>query len=374
MSTFDEEYDSDAEYVPDFDMVDLSDFQLTDGGELVGGSWGAMVEHCKDDDITFQFALPIFKVGDSLDITEASKNGFLKLSLNDGDAKHTEFKKWIANLEVWLVDQFVKNHNKWFGHMWEVGGPLEGRPLPPASAIREMYHPIIGDDNIFCTRVHITKGKYDVQCMDSEQNIIDFSKIVNCNVVPLVELKGIFMKPRGYNPDIVLRGLVIVPDESDTSTRADQYCLFHTPENTEQYAYYDYATDDDTASEDGEENSESTEKELDVAIATSPEEPVELAPADAVPAETTESPSPAPSDTPAAVSEAAAPTSASPDDAAAATTVEAAAPMPAPVVQEPNEQKIHELMRATENAKIAAREAEELYQSYINKANSTSVN
>ena len=38
MSTFDEEYDSDAEYVPDFDMVDLSDFQLTDGGELVGGS------------------------------------------------------------------------------------------------------------------------------------------------------------------------------------------------------------------------------------------------------------------------------------------------------------------------------------------------
>ena len=65
------------------------------------------------------------------------------------------------------------------------GGPLEGRPLP-AAAIKKMYHPIIGDDKIFCSRVHITKGKYDVQCMDSEQNMIDFSKIVNCNVMPLV--------------------------------------------------------------------------------------------------------------------------------------------------------------------------------------------
>ncbi len=371
MSTFDEEYDSDAEYVPDFDMVDLSDFQLTDGGELVGGSWGAMVEHCKDDDITFQFALPIFKVGDSLDITEASKNGFLKLSLDDGDAKHTEFKKWIANLEVWLVDQFVKNHNTWFGHMWEVGGPLEGRPLPPASAIRDMYHPIIGDDNIFCTRVHISHGKYDVQCMDSEQNMIDFSKIVNCNVVPLVELKGIFMKPRGYNPDIVLRGLVIVPEEVDANTRGEQYCLFHTPENTEQYAYYDYATDDDTASEDGEENSESTEKELDVAIDTSPanNEPVAAsAPSDA------EAQAAAPA---AAPDTAAAAAVAPPTVDASATPVADAVSAPANVsvtVSEPNEQKIHELMRATENAKIAAREAEELYQRYINKTNSTSAN
>ena len=380
MSTFEDEYDSDAEYVPDFDMVDLSDFQLTDGGELVGGSWGAMVEHCKDDDVTFQFAMPIFKVGNSLDITEASKNGFLKLKLEDNDAKHVEFMQWIANLESWLVEEFVKNHNKWFGHMWQKGGPLEGRPLPPAAAIKEMYHPIIGDDKIFCSRVHITKGTYDVQCMDSEQNMIDFSKIVNCNVVPLVELKGIFMKPRGYNPDIVLRGLVIVPDEDNSEqSRNDQYCLFHTPENVEQYAYYDYATDDETASEAGDdideteldeiiskENEEGTpstegvQESVSENIETQPQleestKQVEISTPDEVA-------SPAEVVTPVEVSENATPSDVSSEVPSQSNT------------SEPNEETIKELMRATENAKKAAKEAEDLYQTYMNKHNSTTTN
>ena len=43
--------------------VDLSDFQLTDGGELVGGSWGVVVEHCKDDDVTFQLQCQYLKWG-----------------------------------------------------------------------------------------------------------------------------------------------------------------------------------------------------------------------------------------------------------------------------------------------------------------------
>ena len=37
------------------------------------------------------------------------------------------------------------------------------------------------------------------------------------------------MKPRGYNPDVILRGLVIVPDEDNSEqSRNDQYCLFYT--------------------------------------------------------------------------------------------------------------------------------------------------
>tara|TARA_B100001093_G_scaffold291739_1_gene278495 strand:+ start:91 stop:1074 length:984 start_codon:yes stop_codon:yes gene_type:complete len=249
-----EEYDSDTEYVPDFDMVDLNDFQLNKGTELMGGSWGAVVEHINDDDLSFQFALPQFKIGDNLNISEASKNGFLTLNLDSEDSKHEEFRQWIVNVEQWLVDQFVKNHNEWFGHMWQSGGPLAGRPLPPANIIKEMYHPIIGDDNSFVTRVHIKKGKYDVQCMDSDQNMIDINEIKNTNIVPLVELKGIFMKPRGYNPDIVLRGLVTVSEEANeeelSNSGSNEYCLFHSPETETQYAYVDYATDDgDTDSE-----------------------------------------------------------------------------------------------------------------------------
>ena len=187
MSQFDEEYDSDTEYVPDYDMIDLNDFRLNKGTELVGGSWGAVIEHLRDDDISFQFALPPFQVGEKLDISEASKNGFFRLNLNLENDKHIEFRKWIVNVDNWLVEQFTTNHNNWFGHMWSKGGPLEGRPVPPKSAIKEMYHPIIDDENIFCSRVHIRKGQFEIQCMDSNQNMIDLSQIKNCKVVLILD-------------------------------------------------------------------------------------------------------------------------------------------------------------------------------------------
>lgn len=328
MSNFDEEYDSDTEYVPDYDMIDLNDFQLNKGTELVGGSWGAVIEHLREDDISFQFAMPPFRIGDSVDISEASKNGFIRFKLDLEDEKHSEFLSWISGVESWLVEQFVSNHNKWFGHMWQSGGPLEGRPLPPSDAIKEMYHPLVDEENVFCTRVHIRKGKYDIQCMDSDQNIIDFNDISNCIVVPLVELKGIFMKPRGYNPDIVIRGLVIVNEEkTDDNEGSNEYCLFHTQNGGEEYQYMDYATDDDTASE-----SDDTELINNQAEFANNEEQEE-------------------------------------DEDDNGETLEEEDS----IIQnnsQLDEEKIKELMRATENAKLAAKDAEEIYKKYISQANS----
>ena len=54
------------------------------------------------------------------------------------------------------------------------------------------------------------------------------------------------MKPRGYNPDIVLRGLVKIPSVTKTNTpNSDDFRLFHTTDKDDSYAYYDYATEDE---------------------------------------------------------------------------------------------------------------------------------
>lgn len=246
------DYDSDTEYVPDFDMVDLNDFTLTKGEELAGGSWEFVIEHNNDEDIVLQFALPHFPVSDELDIQEASKNGFFRVKLDPSDSKHLEFQSWIMKVETWLVGQIVNNYDNWFGHLYQEGGPMFGQSKPPASVIKDMYHPMIDEEGIFCSRVHIRKGSYEIQSMDTDQNMVELDTIKNCDVVPLVELKGVFMKPRGYNPDIVLRGLVKInpEEESDEVTANTEFALFHTADDEEQYAYYDYATEDeDTASE-----------------------------------------------------------------------------------------------------------------------------
>ena len=53
------------------------------------------------------------------------------------------------------------------------------------------------------------------------------------------------MKPRGYNPDIVLRGLVTTPEAKKNDTSDPDFCLFYTDDKEEQFQYNDYATEDE---------------------------------------------------------------------------------------------------------------------------------
>lgn len=268
-AVIDNEYDSDAEYVPDFDMVNLNDFRLTKGEELAGGSWEFNVEHCHDDDISLQFAMPQFTVGDQVDIQDTSKNGFYRVKLDPSNSKHLNFQNWIMKVETWLVSQLVNNYNVWFGYLYEQGAPFEGRKPPPPEVIKNMYHPMIDEEGIFCSRVHIRKGKYEIQMMDKDQNKLTLDDVKMCEVVPLVELKGVFMKPRGYNPDVVLRGLVRIDAESSEEDITNtEYKLFHTDENEKDYRYFDYATaDENTESEaeftDDDDDDEEEESEDD---------------------------------------------------------------------------------------------------------------
>jgi hypothetical protein len=265
-----EEYDSDTEYVPDFDMIDLSNWHLTKGEPLPGGSWEFKIEHVEDEDASLQFAVPQFKIEDKLDMQHASKNGFFRVSIDPSDTKHLEFQSWIMKLETWLVSQIVNNYEKWFGHFYEPGAVWEGQPKPPASVIQGMYHPMIDEEGIFCPRVHIKKGQYECQSMDTEYNPVDLNTINNCEIVPLVELKGVFMKPHGYNPDLVLRGIVkVLPDDQEENK---EYALFHTTEDEKQYHYYDYATDDGETDDDEDDEEDNEDDEEDEEVKTSPNE------------------------------------------------------------------------------------------------------
>tara|TARA_Y100000389_G_scaffold205111_1_gene263343 strand:+ start:5161 stop:6345 length:1185 start_codon:yes stop_codon:yes gene_type:complete len=275
-----EEYDSDTEYVPDYDMVDLSNWVLTQGEALPGGSWEFIVAHVNDEDASLQFACPHFKIEDKLDMQQASKNGFFRVNLDPSDTKHLEFQSWIMKVETWLVSQIVNNYDNWFGHLYEKGAVWEGHPKPPASVIQSMYHPMIDEEGIFCPRVHIKKGQFECQSMDIEYNQVDLNTINNCEIVPLVELKGVFMKPHGYNPDLVLRGIVkVLPTEDEEEKK--EFALFHTSEDEKQYHYYDYATDDgETDDDDDDDDDEDDENTAEAAAETEgdvPPTPIEVA-------------------------------------------------------------------------------------------------
>ncbi len=364
-SNVEEDYDSDTELVPDYDMVDLNDFKLVKGDELAGGSWESVIEHLRDESRSLQFALPPFRVGDNLDIQAASKNGFFRVTLLDNEPKHVEFKNFITRLETWLVSQMVNNHDKWFGHMWKDKGAFAGRPKPPSNIIKDMYHPIIDTENVFCSRVHVrtrgNKSSYEVQCMDAEQNLISIDSIKNCNVVPLVEVKGVFMKPRGYNPDIVLRGLVTIPEAKKNDTSDTDFCLFYTDDKEEQFQYTDYATEDEDTDYESDVESGDPKQTKEIVIpnekvlkTANPE--IEI-PKEVSPEEVTPPPPP----------------EVTQEAAAAAQPQEEAKPTTQSVLKKEDTQSntknidnetLQALMKATEEAKLAAKNAEDIYQKY----------
>jgi hypothetical protein len=227
------------EYVPSFEDCDVeNEFKMDSIRELSGGSWQAVIENKTDDDVVLHVGIPPLFVGEKLLIEHTSANGFTKLPMIDDD-----FKQWIHNLELWIVNQIVLNHDKWFGHLWSSGGLMENTPRPTENSIRQMYHSMIDEDGNLFLRVHVRHGKYVIQCLDELQNEINLEDLVNCNVIPLIEVKGVFMKSRMFNPDVVLRALVKCPIVTPDCR------LFHEDESEPQAVYCDYATDDDTASE-----------------------------------------------------------------------------------------------------------------------------
>ena len=232
-----------SEYVPEFDSVDFSQFIFEkEARKMPGRSIEVGIINKNDETNTLQVALPKISI-DELDITDGGVNGFFRTQLDLNDQSHIEFKNWLSNVDAWIVQNVIKNHKLWFGADWEEGGKYHGQPYIPANKIKDMFHPSIDDEEIFCARVHLRKEKYTLQIMDEEQNMISIDEINNCHVVPLIEIKGVFFKQTGYNLDCVLRGMVKISEDTET-TDEREYVLFAVDDEEEDAEYYDYATED----------------------------------------------------------------------------------------------------------------------------------
>lgn len=238
------------DYVPEFDCVDLNQYEFKSNIEqLPGRSFIANVSNKFDEEDSFEIALPKFKIGENLDIESAGVNGFLTLELDTTDSDHINFINWTKYLDKWIMSNVVSNHKKWFGHNWNKNGPLYGTPYPTSKVIQNLFKETIDDEYKLNIRVHIdSKDKYKIQCMDEDQNTLKLDEIRNCIAVPLIEINGIFFKEDGYNIDWVVRGIVKLSNDT-IDTDNIEYKLFHVDNDEEDAEYQDYATDDDTASE-----------------------------------------------------------------------------------------------------------------------------
>lgn len=245
MADFDQQENN---YVPEFDSVDLNKYTFTSSIEqLPGRSFMANVVNKTDDEDSFEIALPKFFIEDKINISFAGVNGFFVIDMDTTESSHLNFINWTKTLDTWIVNQVTENHKNWFGHMWNEHDPLCNTPYPSKTIIENMFKETIDEEYKLTLRVHKKKEKFNIQCMDENQNEISIEEISNCFFVPLVEINGVFFKSNGYHIDWVLRGIVKL-DEKQIDDNIE-YKLFHTENSEEDAEYPDYATDDDTASE-----------------------------------------------------------------------------------------------------------------------------
>tara|TARA_Y100000389_G_scaffold203006_1_gene250070 strand:- start:4956 stop:5852 length:897 start_codon:yes stop_codon:yes gene_type:complete len=241
---------NDTDYVVEFDNIDLNTYGLSNEAEYLSGKSYrvAMVNKSVEDDV-LQVVLPQFSV-ESLDIIPGGANAFLRLNLDKDDPKHFEFIQWTKKIDEWIQTLVAQGHKQWFGHMWEQDGPFKNRPYPSEGIIKNMLRETISEDLLFTPRVHVgRKGNIQIQFMDSAANNMDITEFKNCDIVPLIEINGIFFKNNSYNIDWVVRGMVKVSPEIEDVTNIE-YKLFHVNDDDEEDGdYYDYATEDETASQ-----------------------------------------------------------------------------------------------------------------------------
>ena len=261
----------DNEYIDEYTSINFNELRVKKGKRLEGGCIELNVLTNSKEPV--YFAMPVFRIGDELNISSISKNGFLKLDLDYSNDKHTDFKEFLKELDEWTSKTVIRNFDEWFGHQWRKGGCFYGKNPIAKSTLKKMHQPLL-NESAFTVRVHQKKQNYVFEYVDTEQNDLDRSTLNNCYVVPLVELKTIFMKSNGYNVDLVLRGLVRLTDEEYVKSIEDEKneTLFSQDEEN-NVNYTDYATDDETlASEYNEDEELETDDETDEELETDDED------------------------------------------------------------------------------------------------------
>jgi len=218
-------------YVNDFDDIDLDNFDFEKPTKLDGNSYEIKIKNKIGDGI--YFAIPAFTIED-FNVIKVSKTGFLKLHLDSDDGNHQDFGAFLEDFDSWVLKKFSKNYNSLFG----------GNQKMSVNTIKKMYAPL--SDDTIALRVHTNRrNMFTFEIKDTEENDICIDDLKDCKIIPLVEVKSLFVKSRSFNADIVLRGIVKL--DKDT-TIENGTSFFEDNNNDVQNSYMDYQTDDETLS------------------------------------------------------------------------------------------------------------------------------
>ena len=246
-----------GEYVLNFDQIDFDSFEF---GEIksLGQAYEAEIYPVTDEDESCHICFPAFKVDDDgvpIDCESGKRNAQLVFTLDSDNTEHSELAEWFEGFDNWVIENIIKNHPRWFGHLWKPGEKMEGKPKPPPEVLASMYERNF-DGVAFSLRVPIRKDKPFIECFDIEQTSIPFEAIKNCEVVPVVEFKSIRLYSRKSVCDLVLRGLCAQCSYEDIGV---EYKI--CPDPVAQDSDDDYGTSDeeDDQDEEEEENTENTE-------------------------------------------------------------------------------------------------------------------
>ena len=218
-------------YVKNFDDIDFNDYDFEKPTRLDGNSYEVKFKNTSDDS-GFFFALPEFPI-ERFNIIKVSKNGFLKLEINENNTRHQDFSSFLKEFDEWILKTFSKNYNTLFNNNQKIS----------VNTLKKMYAPLT--DDTIALRIHTRKNKLSFECKDAEENVISVDQINDCQIIPLVEIKSLFVKSRSFNVDIVLRGIVKL--DKNTSLQNDR-SFFEEDKDDVQNSYMDYQTDDDTLS------------------------------------------------------------------------------------------------------------------------------
>ena len=184
-----EDYD---QYVLHFDQIDLDNYDFGNV-KSIGGAYEVLLHPVDDDEDSCQMCLPSFKVeeeGIQFGSINNKRNVNISFNIDSENEEHGELAEWFESFDDWVINSIIENHNKWFGHLWESGGKMEGKPRPPPEILASMFERPF-DGVSFSVRVPVRNNVPQIECFDIEHTTVPYQSIKNCDVIPIIEFKGI---------------------------------------------------------------------------------------------------------------------------------------------------------------------------------------
>ena len=271
MNNLTDENDEHDDYIFHFDQIDFDNYGFGTMKSL-GGAFEVPVHSIEPSSSgePCQFCLPSFRISQNglpLETTTSKKNQVIEFVIDPDNSEHVELTEWFETFDNWVIQEIIYNHPKWFGHFWEKGGRMEGKPKPPPEILASMFEHNF-DGTTFSLRVPMRDNIPQIETFDIEHTTIPLESIKNCDIIPIIEFKSIRLYSKKSCYDIVLRGIcaqctyeeigvdyqICAPEEKTEDEDADD--IGTDDEDYENYenSNHEEETDDDDDDDDNDDD------------------------------------------------------------------------------------------------------------------------